>query len=118
MANHNSTGKTGEALAFTYLQQHSFIILHTNWRFSYYEIDIIAHKDNILHFIEVKTRRSVKFGLPEEAVTNAKIDRVMKAGEEFLYRNPQWKRVQYDVLAIMLQYGKPCEYFFIEDVSL
>ncbi len=44
MANHNTTGKTGEALALVYLQQHSFNILHANWRYSYYEIDIIAER--------------------------------------------------------------------------
>lgn len=118
MANHHTTGKKGEHLALQYLQQHGFKILHTNWRFSYYEIDIIAEKDSILHFIEVKTRRSEKFGLPEESVTDTKITKLMKAGEEFLYMNPGWKRIQYDIVSIMLRYQQPVEYFFIEDVSL
>lgn len=117
MANHNTTGKTGEALALVYLQQHSFNILHANWRYSYYEIDIIAEKDSVLHFIEVKTRRSEKFGLPEESVTDAKLESLMKAGEAFLYQYPDWKRIQYDILSIMLRYKEPAEYFFIEDVS-
>ncbi|MBX3253138.1 MAG: YraN family protein [Chitinophagaceae bacterium] len=117
MANHNQTGKLGETLALLYLERHSFIILHTNWRYSYYEIDIIAEKDNILHFIEVKTRRSTTFGLPEESVTDAKIEKLMKAGEAFLYQHPEWKRIQYDILSILLRYRQPAEYFFIEDVS-
>ncbi|MBX2923704.1 MAG: YraN family protein [Chitinophagaceae bacterium] len=117
MAHHHTTGEKGEALAVAYLQQHSFTILHTNWRHSYYEIDIIAEKENMLHFIEVKTRRSLQFGYPEESVTDAKIEKLMKAGEAFLYQYPEWKRIQYDILSIMLLYGQPAAYFFIEDVS-
>lgn len=118
MANHNSTGKQGEALAVTYLQQKGFTILHTNWHHSYYEIDIIAHIKEILHFIEVKTRRSGRFGLPEESITNKKMQNLINAGEEFLYKYPHWKIVQYDILSVVLDKNRVAEYFFIEDVYL
>ncbi|MBN8787306.1 MAG: YraN family protein [Terrimonas sp.] len=117
MANHNNTGKKGELLAADYLKDNGFIILHTNWRYSHYEIDIIASRDNTLHFVEVKARRSIKFGLPEESVSNKKLQNLVNAAEEYLYQYPEWKRVQFDVLAITLS-RQAAEYFFIEDVYL
>ncbi len=118
MANHNLTGKAGEILAAEYLKKKGFEILHTNWRHSYYEIDIIARYEEILHFIEVKTRRSLRFGYPEESVTDKKMERLILAAEAFLLKNPQWVRVQYDILSIHLNKDKKTEYFFIEDVYL
>lgn len=118
MANHNDTGKSGEALAAGYLLQKGFTLLAANWRYSYYEIDIIASLDGVLHFIEVKTRRTSKYGFPEESVDRRKLERLMLAAEEYLYLNPGWKRIQYDVLSIVLAINASPAYFFIEDVSL
>ncbi len=105
-------------MAEDYISSNGFTILHRNWRYSRYEIDLIASKENILHFIEVKTRRSVNFGLPEENVDLKKLQHVMTAAEEFLYQNPAWKLVQYDVLSIILDKDDNAEFFFIEDVYL
>lgn len=118
MANHNDTGKKGEQLAVDYLLANGFSLLHTNWRYSHYEIDIIASHNNILHFIEVKARRSEKFGLPEESVSNKKLQNLINAAEEFLYRFPEWKRVQFDILSVSIRPGNIVEYYFIEDVYL
>jgi putative endonuclease len=54
MAQHNDFGKEGEALALEFLRKNDFEILHCNWRYSRYEIDIIAKKQSLLHIIEVK----------------------------------------------------------------
>jgi putative endonuclease len=118
LAKHNNTGKEGELLAAAYLQQKGFIIHYSNWRYSHYEIDIIASVNEILHFVEVKTRRSLQFGFPEESVTPKKLQHLIDAAEVFLYQFPQWKRVQFDVLSLMLVKDKEPEYFFIEDVYL
>jgi putative endonuclease len=118
MARHNKTGQEGETLAIQYFAAKGYIILHSNWRHSHYEIDIIAHKAEMLHFIEVKTRTSNKYGHPEESVSKKKIENLMKAGEEYLYQNPQWKKIQYDVLSINLTKNKSPEFFLIEDVYL
>ena len=56
MAIHNDTGRYGEALAVDYFEKKGFEILHKNWRESHWEVDIIAVKNDILHFIEVKTK--------------------------------------------------------------
>ncbi len=118
MASHNQTGITGEAMAVNYLTEKGFAILHQNWRHSHWEVDIIASKDSILHFIEVKTRRTKKFGHPEEAVSKKKIQNLINASEEYLYQFPEWKRIQFDILSITILKDEPVEYFFIEDVYL
>ena len=116
MAEHNLTGNTGEALGAVYLSEKGYDILHQNWRHSHWEVDIIASKENVLHFIEVKTRRTKKFGHPEESVTKKKIQNLINASEEYLYQFPQWKRIQFDILSITILKNEPAEYFFIEDV--
>ena len=118
MALHNELGKYGEELGKNYLAEKEFEILHVNWRYSFYEIDIIARKNNVLHFIEVKTRRSHRFGLPEESVDTKKIKKLMNAAEEYMRQFPGWKRVQYDVLSISIGRDNTPEYFFIQDVYL
>ncbi|HMU11186.1 MAG TPA: YraN family protein [Ferruginibacter sp.] len=118
MAQHNKTGNLGEAMAADHLREKGFSILHQNWRHSHWEVDIIASKDHILHFIEVKARRTKKFGHPEEAVSKKKIRNLINASEEYLYQQPQWKRIQFDILAITILRDEPVEYFLIEDVYL
>lgn len=115
---HLDTGKKGESLAAAYLQQQGYSILHRNWRHSHYEIDIIAVKADILHFIEVKTRRTATFGYPEESVSRKKFQCLQNAAVAFQYRHPGWKRIQYNILSITLLKNKPPEYFLIEDVYL
>ncbi len=117
MARHNETGKLGEELAQQYLVDAGYAILETNWRHRRNEVDIIATKNNMLHFIEVKCRRSSTFGHPEESVTKAKIKNMIDASEEYLYINPNFQRIQFDVLAITIVTEK-IEYFLIEDVYL
>lgn len=116
MATHNETGKIGENLASHWLELAGYNVLHTNWRHSYYEVDIIASKLNKLHFIEVKTRRQTAYGWPEESISVTKLKRLMKAGAAFLELHPHWKQVQYDALAINLYKNKEPEILLIEDI--
>src|SRR5687768_9322650 len=102
MSDMKGTGKKGEALAADYLAALGFEILHRNWRHRRAEVDLIASKDGIVHIIEVKTRTTLEFGFPEESVGYKKLKMLMAAGAAFLYKNPGWKQIQYDVLAIML----------------
>ena len=105
-------------MAVLYLQQNGFVLLHQNWRHGHWEVDVIAHKNSVLHFIEVKTRRTKNFGHPEESVNKKKIQNLVNASEEYLYQNPEWKRIQFDVLSITILKNLPAEYFLIEDVYL
>jgi putative endonuclease len=105
-------------LAATWLQEKGWVIIERNWRVSRYEIDIIASKNHILHFVEVKTRRSLSFGHPEESVSDKKMDSLMRGAEMFLEKRKGWNQIQFDVLSITMLEGKPIEYFLIEDVYL
>jgi putative endonuclease len=118
MAQHNLTGNRGEALAVTHLTEKGYKMLHQNWRHSHWEVDIIAERNGILHFVEVKTRQTRKFGHPEESVGKKKMQNLISAAEEYLYQQPQWKRIQFDILSITILKDEPVEYFLIEDVYL
>ncbi|SDB99932.1 YraN family protein [Niabella drilacis] len=118
MGTHNQLGKQGEQLAAAYLAQEHYTILFRNWRYSHYEIDIIATKSNKLHFVEVKTRSSNRSGYPEESVTKRKFRYLQQAADEFLCQYPGHYRIQYDILSITIEAGRPPEYFLIEDVFL
>ena len=117
MALHNRTGNKGESLAVEYFIKKGYEILHQNWRHKHWEVDIIASQNGMLHFIEIKTRTSLKFGHPEEAVDKKKIRFLINASEEFLYLYPEWQRIQFDVLSINIA-NDNIDYFFIEDVYL
>ncbi len=118
MAAHNELGKRGEALAADYLLGHGYALLHQNWKHARFEVDIIAKKGQVLHFIEVKSRSSNAFGYPEESVDKKKMKNLMAAAEAFQLLFPGWKRIQYDVLSINMNRDGSVEYFLIEDVYL
>ena len=117
MAKNINTGKKGESLACSWLINQGFEIKHLNWRYSYYEIDIIATRNNILHFIEVKTRTSSAYGMPEQDVSKRKFRFLKNAAVEYMYQNPQWNRIQYDILAILIKNRIP-EFYLLEDCYL
>ena len=118
MAKHIETGKKGEKMALGWLRERSYTILEQNWRFGRWEVDIIAEKGEVLHFIEIKTRRTTKFGLPEQSVGDKKIQNLINAAEQYLHLHSQWHRIQFNILSILIIQGKPVEYFLIEDVFL
>lgn len=117
MAKHNETGKKGEALAAVWLEQRGYTLLHKNWRYKNWEIDIIAHKKERLHIIEVKTRTSEAYGYPEENMDAKKMQYLINAAEEYMEQDERWKQLQFDILAISIVENKT-EYFLIEDVYL
>lgn len=118
MSTHVELGKEGEAMAEKFLSSKGFTILHRNWRYSHYEIDLIALKNGIPHFVEVKMRSSSKFGWPEQNVTKKKIRDLLQAAEQFLYKHRQYRNFRLDVLSIVAHPKGETEYFFMEDVYL
>lgn len=118
MAVHNELGKEAEQMAIQWLKDRGYEILHVNWRHSHYEIDIVAKKAEKLHIVEVKSRNSNFFGYPEDAVTKKKFKHLQKAADEFLFQNPEFKWLQYDVLAITMHKNREADYFLLEDVFL
>ena len=116
MALHNQLGKDGEKLAEQFLLQKGYEILHQNWRYSFYEIDVIARRNGKLHIVEVKTLSETSPGYPEDSVTKRKFKRLLNAADEFLFQHPEYRHVQYDILSITIRNNGEPEFFLIEDV--
>jgi len=99
--NRKTLGKIGEDFAAAMLAAEGYRILRRNFRCPLGEIDLIAEKDGEISFIEVKTRRSLRFGLPSEAVTGEKKLRMKRAAEYYLTTSGgAGKAVQFQVVEI------------------
>lgn len=105
MAKHNEIGTNGELLAVNFLKNLGYEILETNWRCGKREIDIIAQYGTEIIFIEVKTRRSRRFGYPEEAVTANKQRLLKSAAEDFCALYGLLLPIRFDVVSI--DYASP-----------
>jgi len=102
MANKIKLGKFGEQIAGQYLIKKGYQILARNYSAREGEIDLICQKDEVIHFIEVKTRTNRKFGWPEEAVTDEKLEKIIIASEKYCqdYKiNSEW---QIDIISILI----------------
>ena len=84
MSSKQSTGALGENLACRTLERRGYRIIERNWRCPQGEIDIVAQDGDCWVFVEVKTRRCRQIGLPEEAMTGAKIARVAELARTYL----------------------------------
>jgi putative endonuclease len=118
MAKNVEKGKEGENLASKFLERRGFEVKLCNWRSGRYEIDIIATKGGIIHFVEIKTRHSMEFGYPEESVGKRKFKNMVAAATLFLSRQSKVHRIQYDILSVLRLPGRPVEYFLLEDVYM
>jgi len=85
--NNTALGSSGENFAIKLLTKNNFKVIDKNYRLPYGEIDLIATKFDTLYFVEVKTRSSDRYGLPEEAVTKYKIARIKKAAYTYIQDN-------------------------------
>lgn len=102
MAAHNDLGKQGEALALAYLQKKGYTILAQSWRYHRAEIDIIAKIENIIVFVEVKTRSTAYFGYPEEAVTARKKTLMAQAAEGYFEEFEVEAEVRFDIISLII----------------
>ena len=100
MAEHNELGKLGEELAVEFLRKEGYRILETNWTFQKAEIDILAQKENILAVVEVKTRSSLDFGLPQDFVKPKKIQLLVKPVDAFVSERDLDIQVRFDIIAV------------------
>ncbi|HVL32423.1 MAG TPA: YraN family protein [Actinomycetota bacterium] len=99
-------GRAGEDLAATYLQKRGWRIVARNVRSREGEIDIIASRCGVLAFVEVKTRRSVSYGSPAEAVTQRKAKRIRELARRYLAdEQPRAQSVRFDVMDIARSAG-------------
>ncbi|RLC00565.1 MAG: YraN family protein [Deltaproteobacteria bacterium] len=99
-------GLRGETAAASFLQTHGFTILETNYRTKPAEIDIIAKDKDFLCFIEVKTRRSIKKGLPRESVNHSKQKKIILGATFYLKEKKLYdSRIRFDVIEVLEKKG-------------
>ncbi len=115
MADHNNTGKKGELLAACWLIEQGYQIMFKNWRYKRGEIDIIARKKGVLHFIEVKTSRTTSFGFPEEHINRRKWRSLISSSMAFLEGFCEEAPFQFDIISILIE-SNAAKYYFIDNV--
>lgn len=105
MISTKSKGDRWEILAIEYLQKHEYHIKDTNFKFGrFWEIDVIAEKQNRYYFIEVKYRNNLSYGTPEESISPSKLRKLKKTIEFYVIKNRlDFENIQFDVIAILKQ---------------
>ncbi|MEO0137909.1 MAG: YraN family protein [candidate division WOR-3 bacterium] len=116
MLNKIQLGKKGEELARSFLNKRGFNIVDHNFRCRYGEIDLVLRKDKSYHFVEVKYRRTLEYGLPQESVNKRKQKKIQNVALLWLKKRhlPMDSEIHFDVLAIS-QSIQGIEYEYIED---
>lgn len=94
-------GKKGEEVAANYLKKQGYRILKTNYRCRMGELDIIARKKDTIVFVEVRSRSSKRFGLPQESIGPAKQRKIRAVASYYLQSlSKPLPKVRFDVLAL------------------
>ena len=110
------TGKLGETKAADFLRDKDFSILHTNFHSQYGEIDIIAQKNDRIHFVEVKTRKNNNYGTPIESYHQNKQQKIIKTAFIYLNQQQEKRSFQFDFISILLnQEDEISEIFMLEN---
>ena len=100
-------GKIGEDAACKYLASKGYKILHKNHRTRWSEIDIVAVKGDRLYFTEVRTKKDVLQGTPEETLNYRKIGKLIRAAYGYLLLDDyKYKKFQIDAICVVLN----CEF--------
>jgi putative endonuclease len=84
-----SLGHLGESMAAAFLENKGYIILERNWRTPYGEIDLIVRQNDVIAFVEVKTRASSSLGPPEISITPRKEEHMRCAAEHYIQQHPE-----------------------------
>ncbi|MGZ3753119.1 MAG: YraN family protein [Mucilaginibacter sp.] len=115
MAQHLDLGRKGESLAKTFLENSGYEILDENWTHGKAEIDLIAYKDRVIIFAEVKTRSGNGFGEPEDFVDNRKQKLLADAADEYIYLMDHQGEVRFDIISILFNKNADYTLKHIED---
>lgn len=99
------TGDLGEMLATKYLLQSNYRILYRNFRNRFGEIDIICKYNDMIIFVEVKSRYNNSYGTPSESVTYLKQQQIIKTSRSYIYKyNAHNFNFRYDVIELYLDH--------------
>jgi putative endonuclease len=101
--NDKTIGQRGEDAAAAFLERSGFTIVERNWRCKSGEVDIVALDEDTLVLCEVKTRRSISKGSPEDAVTLAKQRKIVRLAEAYIQRAQiEPANVRFDVITLLV----------------
>lgn len=99
-------GTYGEDICSKELKNCGYKILEKNFRCRTGEIDIIAMKDNILSFIEIKSRFSTSYGNPCEAVTYFKMNKIIQTANYYIFKKNYFNiNIRFDIMEVSLNYN-------------
>ena len=115
MSKHSKIGVKGEQIAADFLLNKGYIILHRNWRTGRKEVDIVAATGETLVIAEIKTRTTLEFGYPEDAVNNKKKALLRAAAEVYIAEQPQYRHIRFDVISVMMDEGGNAEVIHFEE---
>ncbi len=112
-------GREGESIAKRYFRKKGHTILAENYRKREGEIDLVVRDGSDLVFVEVKTRRSRRFGPPEDAIDERKLKKMAQTAERFLMENPKWNgAVRFDCFLIQYRENGKATIRHIKNVRL
>lgn len=95
-------GNEGEAAAVAFLEAAGYRVLDRNWTCRYGELDIVAEKDSVLCFVEVRMRSHAAWGDPSHSISFAKQRKVVKAALHYLFAHAQRERMlRFDVVTVL-----------------
>ena len=95
-------GTDGEDQAAAWYEARGYEVLDRNWRCRAGELDLVVRSGDTLAFVEVKARRTARFGIPAEAVTPAKQARLRTLAMEYLQgRGLRARTLRFDVVSIL-----------------
>ncbi|MBR5319348.1 MAG: YraN family protein [Peptococcaceae bacterium] len=102
-------GDDSEAIAKKYLEKKGYTFLQANFRCKTGEIDLIMQKENTIVFVEVRSRKSNRYGEPLETVNKTKQEKVRKAAGYYLYIHPQKAKCccRFDVVSVLWKNSTP-----------
>jgi len=100
-----SLGDLGEEKAAAYLMEKGYQIEARNYRFKRNEVDIIARKNELLVFVEVKTKSYSTYGHPEEQVDEKKAARIIEAADQYVYEVNWLQNIRFDVISIIKKHN-------------
>ena len=96
-------GRLGEGMALRHLQERGYEILATNYRKRFGEVDIVARWRGPIVFVEVKTRHSRRYGVPQEAVDERKQRQLARIAQDYLAAHHlENAPARFDVIAVTL----------------
>ena len=107
MAEKDRLGRYGEDIAVGHLEGAGMVVLARNWRCPDGELDIIARDGSTLVFCEVKTRSTLSYGPPAEAIIPAKARRLRRLAAAWLAQAGRgWPELRFDVVSVVGSRGR------------